>query len=45
MIDSESRSQVRRLESFKRGRFGLLAIAVGIPVGLVPPAQIRTGAR
>jgi hypothetical protein len=23
----------------------LLTIAVGIPVGLVPPAQIRTGAR
>jgi hypothetical protein len=27
MIDSESRSQVRPLESFKRSRFELLAIA------------------
>jgi hypothetical protein len=27
MIDSGSRSQVRPLESFKRSRFGLLAIA------------------
>jgi hypothetical protein len=27
MIDSGSRSQVRLLESFKRSRFGLLAIA------------------
>lgn len=27
MIDSGSRSQVRPLESFKRNRFGLLAIA------------------
>ena len=27
MIDSGSQSQVRPLESFKRSRFGLLAIA------------------
>jgi hypothetical protein len=43
MIDSESRSQVRPLESFKRSRFGLLAIAsIIIRCGLQLKEVLRT---